>query len=70
MEKDKDPRHGSEYQAKGGHGTLPTVKVVADNEQGYMVINEADFDDKAHTLYEEPKEPKKAKGKKADKDAE
>lgn len=33
--------------------TCPVVKVVADNEQGYMLINESDFDKAIHVLYVE-----------------
>ena len=32
----------------------PTVRTVADNEQGYVVRNASDFDPEVHTLYEEP----------------
>lgn len=34
--------------------SCPTVRTVADNEQGYVVRNESDFDPEVHTLYEEP----------------
>lgn len=30
---------------------VKTVKIKADNEQGFVVINECDFDEKIHTLY-------------------
>ena len=46
--------------------TCQTVRIVADNEQGFSVINESDFDPAVHTLYEEAiqatakKQPKKA----------
>lgn len=52
--------------------TCPTVKVKADNEQGFAVINEADFDAKVHEHFASEEEheddaPKKrgrpAKGK-------
>lgn len=33
--------------------TCPTVKVKEDNEDGFVVINEADFDPKVHDLFEE-----------------
>ena len=32
-------------------GTLPTIKVK--NEDGFMIINEADFDSKQHELFSE-----------------
>ena len=32
--------------------TCPVVKVVADNEQGYMLINESDFDENLHEKYD------------------
>lgn len=31
--------------------TCATVKVAADNEQGFIVINEADFDAAVHELF-------------------
>lgn len=33
--------------------TLPTVRVKADNDHGFAVINESDFDPKKHTLFVE-----------------
>lgn len=30
--------------------TCPTVRVKADNEQGFIVINESDFDEAEHEL--------------------
>ena len=39
--------------------TCATVKVIADNEQGFAIINEADFDAKIHILWE----PDAVKGK-------
>lgn len=45
---------------------VATVKIKADNEDGYMVINESDFDKKVHTLFGETKakaKPAKAKAK-------
>lgn len=39
----------------------PTVRVKFDNEQGYYVINEADFDAAKHTLFTEPKPKPKPK---------
>lgn len=32
----------------------PTTRIVSDNEQGYVVINTADFDPKLHKVYTEP----------------
>lgn len=40
-------------QVKGQHGTTETIKVRADNEQGYAVINAEDFDKSVHTRYAE-----------------
>ena len=31
--------------------TCPTVKIVSDNDQGFIVINESDFDAEKHVLY-------------------
>lgn len=46
-------------QEKGAHGTLPTVKIVAekteDNPNGYIVINESDFDPDEHELHADTK---------------
>ncbi len=39
----------------------PTVKVTCDNEQGFYVINESDFDKNEHELFSECKEPKEPK---------
>jgi hypothetical protein len=41
-------------QQKGLHGECGTVKVKADNEQGYVVIDEEDFDDTKHTRFDVP----------------
>lgn len=32
--------------------TCPTVKVKADNEQGFAIINESDFDEGSQELFE------------------
>lgn len=32
--------------------TCPTVKVKAENDQGYMVINQSDFRESEHELFE------------------
>lgn len=42
---------------------LKVVKVKADNELGWMLINESDYDPQKHQLVDEAK-PKKAKAKK------
>lgn len=33
------------------HDTCPTVKIKADNEQGFIVINEEDFDETTQVLF-------------------
>lgn len=33
--------------------TCPTVKVKTDNEDGFMIINESDFDETKHELFTE-----------------
>lgn len=40
--------------------TCPTVKVKADNEHGFMVINESDFDAKTHEAFDADEGAKKA----------
>ena len=47
--------------------SCPTVKIQCDNEQGFIIINESDFDEGSHELFEEktnedsgPKEGSKA----------
>ena len=35
--------------------TCETIKVQADNEEGFKIINKDDFNDKEHKLYEAPK---------------
>lgn len=44
--------------------TCPTVKVVAENEQGFVIINESDFDAQKHELHgqEQAKAPATKKG--------
>lgn len=32
---------------------IKTVKIVDENEHGYVIINETDFDSKQHKLYKE-----------------
>lgn len=49
-------------QQKGEHGTCDTIKVKADNDQGFAVINAGDFDkDKHERVDEAAKKPAKAK---------
>ncbi len=44
-----------------------TVRVASDNEQGFIIINECDFNDKTQKLYsDKPKTKAKPKVKKAD----
>lgn len=38
-------------QVKGQHGIAETVKVKADNEQGYVVIDAEDLDKSVHEKY-------------------
>ena len=45
----------------------PTVKVKADNEQGFIIMNEDDFDSETHTLHESKKEAKAPAKKEAKK---
>lgn len=33
---------------------VPTVKIKAKNKEGFIVINESDFDEKKDRLYQEP----------------
>lgn len=33
------------------HNTCPTVRVKCDNEQGFYVINESDFDPEIHVSF-------------------
>lgn len=37
-------------------GTCPTVKIEAENEQGFVIVNESDFDESQHVLFGTPKE--------------
>jgi hypothetical protein len=39
-------------QEKGAGGTCATVKIRADNELGYVVINEDDFDPAKYEKFE------------------
>lgn len=56
-------------QLKGQGGACETVKVKADNEAGFMVINAHDYDEDEHTLVEEPKATKAEAKAKAKSDA-
>jgi hypothetical protein len=49
--------------------TLPTVK-ISDGHGGFIVINESDFDPKAHKKYEPKSEVKDDKSKKPEKETE
>ena len=40
---------------------IPTIRVKADNEQGYIVINESDFDEKEHTKFDSKPLPTKSR---------
>ena len=40
--------------------TCPTVRIKADNEQGFAVINESDFDAKAHEAFDATEDHKSA----------
>ena len=45
---------------------IKTIKIKADNEQCYVLINECDFNDKIHTLYSNmPVQPVKRTRRKA-----
>jgi hypothetical protein len=35
---------------------VETIKIEADNEQGFIIINESDFKEGEHARYEEKKE--------------
>jgi hypothetical protein len=41
---------------KGMSMECPVVKVKFDNEQGYYLLNESDFDETKHELFTEPAE--------------
>lgn len=44
--------------------SCPTVKVKCDNEQGFYIINESDFDESQHELFKEADEAEIKKGSK------
>lgn len=49
-------------------GPCPVVRVKHDNEDGFVEINESDFDAEKHQLFDEArddKEPKKRRGRPA-----
>lgn len=54
-QKEKLARIEHEDKLRGKPGTFATMKVKADNEQGFMVINEHDFDSNVHEKFEEAK---------------
>lgn len=56
-----DQKTEQALQAAGKHGTVDTVRVKADNEQGFAVINESDFDAKVHEKFEDKPAPKAKK---------
>lgn len=39
-------------ETERGSGSCETVRIVATNEQGYVVINKADFNDAVHILWQ------------------
>jgi len=43
--------------------TCPTVRVKADNESGFALINESDFDAQMHELFDTPDELEQEKPK-------
>ena len=45
--------------------TCPVVKVKSENDEGYMLINESDYDKDVHTIFDDGEN--KPKSKKADK---
>lgn len=53
------------------HGTCPTVRIAEKNEQGFIIINESDYDPEKHTLFVESEAEKpKPLTKKEQKDLE
>lgn len=44
--------------------SCPTVKIKCDNEQGFYIINESDFDSKKHDKFTEKTTTKKQTTKK------
>lgn len=53
--KEKAARIEHEEKLRGKPGSFPTVKVKADNDQGFMMINEHDFDPEVHEKVEDEK---------------
>ena len=45
--------------------SCPTVKVKSDNDQGFIIINESDFDTKKHTKFSSKPAAKKPAQKKS-----
>ena len=52
------------------HNSCPTVNVVANNEQGFMIINLSDFDEAVHKLFGEASTAADTKAAKAKQKAE
>ena len=48
---------------------IPTVKIEAESELGYIIINESDFDEKTQTIFVEPDAGTDADADKSDKKA-
>lgn len=47
-------------QKKGADGTCETMRVVADNDEGFAVINKSDFNEKVHEAFESDAEAAEA----------
>ncbi len=48
---------------------IPVIKIQADNEQGFILINKSDYDEKSHKLYKPEKKTAQKEVKKASKKA-
>lgn len=48
-------------------GPCPVVRIEYKNPDGFLEINESDFDSKKHKLYEPPKQKKEDQDKDQDK---
>lgn len=66
--------HANRAIAKGSDGTCPTVKVAADNEQGFMIIDACAFNAEEHTVFDDGEQVEEgraaAKSKRSKKNAE
>ncbi len=62
------PRFPFNHQ-KGNNMQCPTVKIKADNDDGFSILNESDFDESKHELYVEPKAKTKGKAEQGEGDA-